>query len=169
MTQKFIPYFPNSNFHSRWIFFVWLSHKLWKNWDVLDAFCDSTQSWKIISDIIISSQKEDFIYKMNLVSWVPINEKWKIRYPDIDEKEAWLKDLIDKISLFKPKIVFLFWKQVSDFVIKKSKLEKMSDNEYKYWETIVIFAPHPSYIAVYKRKNVGDYISFITNKIDIYF
>lgn len=167
MTTRFVPYCPNWDIPTNWVFLVWLSHKLWKNWDVLDAFCDSTNSWKIISDVISSCNNWSSIHNLNLVSWVPISENGKIRYPDISEKEAWLQDLILKIELYKPKIVFLFWRQVSDFVIKKLKLEKLSDTEYKYWETIFVLADHPSYIAVYKRKTISDYISLISNRINI--
>lgn len=167
MTPRFVPYYPNSDIPANWVFFVGLSHKLWKDWEVLDAFCDSTHSWKIISEVILSCENKSSIHNLNLVSWVPVNKDWKIRYPDIKEKEKWLQDLIEKIELFKPKIIFLFWKQVSEFVIKKLKLEQLSDTEYKYWEIIFALANHPAYIAVYKRKNIEEYVSFISGRINM--
>lgn len=166
MTQ-FIPYHFKWTIPLHWVFFVWLSHKLWKNWEVLDAFCDSTSSWKIISEVISSCKNKSSIHTLNLVSWVPVNENGKIRYPDNREKEKWLQDLIEKIDLFQPKIIFLFWKQVSEFVIKKLKLEQLSTTEYKYWEIIFALADHPAYIAVYKRKNIEEYVSYISGRINV--
>lgn len=164
MKNDFIHY--NKNFTlNPWaeVYFVWLSHKASKSWEVLDAFCKSTNSGKIISEL------EDkccniHIYKTNLVRWVPLINS-KIRYPNQDEKKNGLRRFIKEIFIFQPKIVYLFWKEVSDFVIQKIKPYKLNNQEYTYWETIFILAEHPSYIAVYKRKQTKEYIDWITKKI----
>lgn len=162
---KFVEYnWILTNFPEYWTFFVWLSHKLWKDWQVLEAFCESTNSWKIINGIINSCSWIP-IYKTNLVRWVPINTKGKIRYPDNDEKEKGLDYLMTEINNFKPKLVYLFWKQVYDFIIKKLELKKINDFEFSYWDTTFILADHPSYIAVYKRKQTDVYVSKITDRI----
>lgn len=140
------------------IFLVGLSHKANKTWEVLEAFCDSTNSWKIINTLI-KRCKNTTIFKSNLVKWVPIDESNKIRYPSNDEKLQGLSRLVREINIFKPKKVCLFGKHVSDFAIKNLKTTKLSDNEYLYNETIFVLADHPSYIAVYRRKFVDEYVN----------
>ena len=169
-SKEYIPYtaYPTKYTEKEWVFFVWLSHKLAKDGTVLDAFCNSTASWKIIT-WISSQYREQFIYKTNLVQWVPLDKNKKIRYPNKNEKEEWMKFLLDKINTLKPKLVFLFWKQVSDFVINHLKTTKINEHEYQYWSTVFILVDHPSYIAVYKKKDLEKYTSFISNKINTLF
>jgi len=143
--------------------FVWLSYKKDKNGNILDAFCDSTNSGKVISKIEELCQWIS-IHKTNLVKWVPLKE-WKIRYPNIDEKKDWIQKLLNEISVVNPKVVYLFWKQVYDFVKKTLDLEKISDYEYKLWNIIFILAHHPSYIYIYKRKEMDEYINTIVLRI----
>lgn len=165
LSLKFVPYYwVLKNFPQNWVFFVWLSYKLGKDWTVLEAFCNTTNSWKIITNIT-SICWLDWIYKTNLVKWVPLDENRKIRYPNKIEKNDWIDILIREINLFKPRFVFLFWKQVSDFVLKKLNPIKISENEYRYWETIFVLSEHPSYIAVYKRKQIDNYTSWIIERI----
>lgn len=163
--KKFIPYLEN---YTKWVLaqvmFVWLSYKLDKQWEVLKAFCDTTNSWKVISQLEESCVGVS-VHKTNLVSWVPLDEKWKIRYPNVKEKETWLRDLLQEIENIKPKIVYLFWRQVSDFVIQKLDLEKRSDFEYIQWNTTFLLAQHPSYIYIYKRTELDNYIKNIIQQI----
>lgn len=149
---------PNSK-----VIFVWLSYKLDKNGKILEAFCESTNSWKIISKL------EEWckwinIYKTNLVKWVPLKDG-KIRYPNVDEKKDWLQKLLGEISVVNPKVVYLFWKQVSDYIIKHLDLERISDLEYKFWNVTFVYAHHPSYIYIYKRKEIDNYVWGITSKM----
>lgn len=136
------------------IFFVWISNKYSKNWEILEAFSSETNSWKII-DKLESFSEWCEVYKTNLVSIVPLDENNKIRYPNFIEKEYWLKILEEKIKQLFPDLIILFWKQVYDFVISKTSIEK----------SIFIYAYHPSYIAVYKRKEEEKYINDLVDKI----
>lgn len=166
MNPNLIPYSENTRFMPNYeVYFLWLSHKIWKDWKVLEAFCNSTNSWKIINLIIDKCNSRLNIYKTNLVRWVPLDNKSKIRYPNENEKLVWLQRLKREISVFKPKIVYVFWKQVSDFVLKKLELKKISNTEYSNWNTIFILAEHPSYMAVYKRKQIDEYVLKISNRI----
>ena len=148
------------------IYFLWLSHKLSRSWEMLEAFCESTASGKIINDIIRKSGKWSTIYKTNLVKWVPLDNDWKIRYPTEKEKNAWLQRLRKEIFVFRPKWVYLFGKQVSDFILKNFRLEKLTDLEYELWSTKFILAEHPSYVAVYRRKHIEKYSNDIINRIN---
>lgn len=145
------------------VMFVGLSYKLDKQWNILNAFCNSTNSWKIIEKIEKASLGIT-IHKTNLVKWVPLNNG-KIRYPNIQEKTEWLIHLLNEIDIINPKIVYLFGKQVSEFFIKNCILERESDTVYIQWTTTYILVHHPSYIFVYKRKNIDSYVNNITLEI----
>jgi hypothetical protein len=129
------------------VFFVGLSHKCGKHGEVLEAFCDSTNSGKVISEILRKSNGIA-VYMTNLVEWVPIDDQGKIRYPNLEEKQTWLVELEKDIKTYKPKQIFCFGKQVSDFVVNN-----ISINNVK-----IISVEHPSYIAIYKRKHMEEYI-----------
>lgn len=145
-----IPYSQKTNKKKGWIFLVWLSHKLGKNWSVLEAFDSSTVSWKLINNAIKTFNNPDKIFKTNLVKWVPVDGNWKLRYPNQKEKEAWLKLLIADMQIFQPRTVILFWRQVADFALDKLKSI--------FWESVqIVSMEHPSYIATYKKKEVENY------------
>lgn len=164
-TKNFIDNRPNlKKVIPSQVMFVWLSYKLDKQWKLLEAFSDTTNSWKVISQLEESCEGVS-IYKTNLVQWVPLDEEWKIRYPNAKEKEKWLNNLLEEIEKIKPKIVYLFWKQVSDFVIKKLDVEKKSDFEYTQWDITFVLAHHPSYMYIYKRKKLDNYIENIIIQI----
>lgn len=67
------------------IFFIWLSYKLDREWNILEAFSAKTASWKILQDIKDKSWKN--IVMLNLVQWVPLDKNWKVRYPSNVEKK----------------------------------------------------------------------------------
>lgn len=136
------------------IFFVWISNKYWRTWELLEAFSLETNSWKIVDKLISNLDWYD-TYKTNLVSIVPLDENNKIRYPNHNEKENWLKILEKEILKLSPDLIVLFWKQVYDFVSKYSLINKEK----------LIFAYHPSYIRVYKRNTQEYYISNLVDKI----
>lgn len=165
MQNNFLNHINNS-WVNPWadIYFVWLSHKTSKSWIVLDAFCQSTNSGKIISELKNKCQNIQ-IYTTNLVKWVPVINN-KIRYPNEIEKKNWFRRFIKELYIFKPKMVFLFWKQVSDFVLKKLNPIQLTESEYQYWKTIFILKEHPSYIAVYKRKQIDNYTSWIIDRMN---
>lgn len=126
----FVPY--NSllqNFPQSWVFFVGLSHKLWKSWEILEAFSNTTNSGKLINKIILQCPQIP-IYQTNLVKGAPLDQNRKIRYPNLEEKEKWTAILQQEIHNFSPKIVVLFGKQVSDMVIKRLQSTKISPTKY---------------------------------------
>lgn len=65
--------------------------------------------------------------------------------------------------------MFLFGKQVSDFVIKNLKVNQINQNKYHYHNSILIAIDHPSYITVYKRKHTKKYLQDIKNIINYNF
>lgn len=137
------------------IFFVWLSHKRWKNNEVLPAFEKNTKSWALIHSII--EELSEIIYLTNLIEWVPIDENWKLRYPNKEEKYTWANNLYQKIGLYTPKKVILFWKEASKPFIILPSIQQIWDLHYKLQKTEIFTVNHPSYISVYKRKEITEY------------
>lgn len=165
----FLKYKVNLENHSNAeIFFVWLSNKKDKNFQILEPFSELTNSGKFISEIekeVLEKNSVIKIYKTNLVKWVPLDKNLKIRYPNNFEKAEWFQVLLQEIELLRPKKIFLFWKEVSDFFIKNLDLEKISENKYLYWEILIIFEFHPSYILVYKNKEKENFKQRVINEI----
>ncbi len=144
--KKFI--FFDSNKINIWknaIFFIWLSYKLDREWNILEAFSNKTASWKILQDIKDKSWKN--IVMLNLVQWVPLDENWKIRYPSKVEKEKWYEYIKWLIKKYNPEKIFLFGKQVQDMFIEDKN--RCVGRLY--------FFEHPSYISVYKKFKIEDY------------
>ncbi len=94
-------------------------------------------------------------------------ENEKIRYPVVNEMEKCFPNLIEEIDHFQPSKVFLLGKQVSEFVLKKLsfRLQALDENfNYKYYtrdEIDYIPIHHPSFILVYKHKNISRYIGSV--------
>lgn len=127
----------------------------------------STNTGKLLSEIESNSNGIEF-YKTNLVKCLPLKDE-KIRYPKQDEMRSCFNHLKTEIVEFKPKLVFLLGKQVIDFVTEKKDLTFSDKFDYlPYQKDDVTYVPvhHPSYILVYKRKNINSYISSINNIIN---
>jgi uracil-DNA glycosylase len=130
----------------------------------------STKSGKLIQDIELSNSMELVFLKTNLVKCLPLNEN-KIRYPQLLEMNKCYPNLEKEIFKHKPKIVFLLGRQVADFVYKKNSLKLQtfaSDYSYKgVYVDDILYVPihHPSYMLVYKRKYIQDYIKGVRNII----
>lgn len=127
----------------------------------------NTNSGKLISRIEEELPELSY-YKSNLVKCLPL-EKEKIRYPKANEMKSCYQNLQLEIMHFRPKIVFLLGKLVSDFILNmelaiSSKLDESFNYEYHTINnTRYIPIHHPSYMLVYKRKFIDNYISSISN------
>ena len=105
-------------------------------------------------------------YKTNLVKCLPLTEQQKLRYPNKKEIDSCFGNLLKEIHTMSPKIVFLLGEKVYSSVGKHLNIdfEKWNDFEYTYktFEKIhYVPIHHPSYIYVYKRKRIDDYIKSI--------
>ena len=83
-----------------------------------------------------------------MVKCVPLNEKGKIRYPDSLEIENCIDNLVYELSIVKPKVVVLLGRLVEKYL--KKKIIELGYN------TITIY--HPSYIYVYRKKEIEKYV-----------
>lgn len=109
-------------------------------------------------------------YKTNLVKCLPLNNEQKLRYPNQKEMDCCFENLLSEINIMSPRIVFLLGEKVYSTVERKLKikLKKWRGFEY-YYEKVedVYYVPiqHPSYIYVYKRKEMQNYITGIEKVI----
>lgn len=102
-------------------------------------------------------------YKTNLVKCLPLNNEHKLRYPNSVEIDCCFENLIREIQTMSPQIVFLLGEKVYSAIEKKMKIELKKWNGYEYQYNLfngIYYVPihHPSYIYVYKRKEIQDYI-----------
>jgi DNA polymerase len=101
-------------------------------------------------------------YKTNLVKCVPLKED-RIRYPMEHEMEKCFPHFEEELDLLRLSTVFLLGKQVATFVLKKLSGRKPSLNEEFEYSAFNIdginFIPihHPSFMLVYKRKELDKY------------
>lgn len=120
---------------------------------------DDTNSGKIIKQIEDSLPNHTF-YKTNLVKCLPLDKQNKIRYPQKEEMQKCISNLLIEINIVKPKIIFLLGKKVYDFIIKY-----IDQNQIKI-DAKIYYLEHPSYIYIYKRKYINNYINKVQNIIN---
>lgn len=130
----------------------------------------STKSGKLIQDIELASKYDVSFFKTNLVKCLPLNEK-KIRYPELMEMNKCYPNLEVEMDKYKPQVVFLLGRLVAEFTLKKYGLKlgglgsNYSYSEYKVGNITFVPVHHPSYILVYKRKAIQQYIDGIQKVI----
>lgn len=116
---------------------------------------NDTNSGKII-ELIENKLPNINFYKTNLVKCVPLNENLKLRYPTNNEMNFCINNLIYEIEILKPKIIFILGKKSYDFINKyffENKIDRAK----------LVYIEHPSYIYVYKRKYIDDYINKVVD------
>ena len=132
----------------------------------------ATNSGKLIDTIENLLLKNTF-HKTNLVKCLPLDVSAKIRYPSSKEMKSCFFNLKKELSFYHPKIIFLLGKQVSTFVLQEHGVKGFTLNDKFEYSTFkignIIFVPvhHPSYILVYKRKYIQDYILGIQKLITV--
>jgi uracil-DNA glycosylase len=115
----------------------------------------STPTGKII--YMIETKLGFDILKTNLVSFTPLDAKGKIRYPNEIEKELGARQLQAYLQNNSPCLVFLMGSIVKNAVTKYIKLNT---------DINTFYIRHPSYIYVYKRSSLNDYVDSIIDLIN---
>ena len=137
------------------IMWVGLSAKKVEDVNKTIPLCNDTNSGKIIEEI--ENKLNDFrFYKTNLVKCLPLDKNNKLRYPTIEEMNSCIENLLLEIKYFKPKIIFALGKKTYNFIHKYFTNNNIDTSNIYYIE-------HPSYIYIYKRKYIDDYIEKIKN------
>jgi uracil-DNA glycosylase len=127
----------------------------------------TTRTGALITTIEETLKDEISFYKTNLVKCVPLKNDGKIRYPIEHEMEKCFPNFHFELETLKPTVVFLLGKQVATYVLKKMgvrDIELPNDFKYKPIEINNIFyvpVHHPSFMLVYKRKQLSTYIKSI--------
>ena len=129
---------------------------------VLDVNCDiplssDTNSGKII-ELIESKLENTKFYKTNLVKCLPLDDNNKLRYPTSDEMNFCISNLILEISKLNPKIIFVLGKKTYNFIYKYFKNNNIDSSK-------LIYIEHPSYIYVYRRKYIDNYVMKVVDII----
>lgn len=150
------------------VFWVGLSAKKMESDEEIPLSPD-TNTGMLIQKIEEMCQ-EVITYKTNLVKCLPLTEQQKLRYPNKKEIDTCYGNLSYEINTLSPKIVFLLGEKVYTSVEKhlNIKFEKWNDFKYHYKEHEgVYYVPvhHPSYVYVYKRKLIDEYVQSIGNMI----
>ena len=112
---------------------------------------ENTNSGKLIKKIeerLVEENHNISCYRSNMVKCVPLNEDGKIRYPDNLEIENCIENLEYELNIVKPKLVVFLGRLVEKYL--KKKIIELGYN--------VITIYHPSYIYVYRKKEIEKYI-----------
>ena len=137
------------------IMWIGLSAKKVEDINKTIPLCNDTNSGKIIEKI--ENKLNDFkFYKTNLVKCLPLDKNNKLRYPTIEEMNSCIENLLLEINNYKPKIIFALGKKTYNFIHKYFVSNNIDTNNIYYIE-------HPSYIYIYKRKYIDNYIEKIKN------
>ena len=130
------------------VVFVGLSNKKDK-----EPFDKTTNSGKIINEIINCLDCECF--KLNLVPFAPLNKFGKLRYPTKEEIQKSLNQFKKTIKRLNPDCI------VGLGITVNNELKKIGE-----YQNILIFEKHPSYIYVYKKTYLEQYITNLVDKIN---
>ena len=110
------------------------------------------------------------MYRTNLVKCLPLDESGKLRYPNKREIDLCLPNLHLEIEELSPQIVFLLGNKVIDAIGMYYSLSFEKWSEFKYTvskRSNMYFVPvhHPSYIYVYRRKRINEYVSSLERMV----
>ncbi|MFZ5643052.1 MAG: uracil-DNA glycosylase family protein [Bacillota bacterium] len=123
----------------------------------------NTNSGKLINKIETGLKTYTFA-KTNLVKCLPLDEVGKLRYPKQNEMKLCYNNLLFEFNNLNPKMVFLLGQNVTSFIFKQMNVTINNlnyDFNYNYYEEdgrYYVPVHHPSYIYVYKRKQVDHYV-----------
>ena len=132
------------------IMFLGISAKMKETEDEM-PLSENTNSGKLIKMIeerLLEENNNLLCYRSNMVKCVPLNEDGKIRYPDNLEIENCIENLEYELNIVKPKLVVLLGRLVEKYL--KKKIIELGYN--------VITIYHPSYIYVYRKKEIEKYV-----------
>jgi uracil-DNA glycosylase len=150
------------------VFWLGLSAVQFKNDDEKQPLSPNTRSGALIEKIEQPFSNEISFYKTNLVKCLPLKNE-KIRYPLEHEMLKCFPNFQHELDVLKPSLVFLLGKQVASFISKQYMNDDVDLNEEFNYSSFMIgnikFVPvhHPSYILVYRRKYLNNYIEGIQN------
>ena len=132
------------------IMFLGISAKMKETEDEI-PLSENTNSGKLIKMIeerLLEENSNISCYRSNMVKCVPLNEEGKIRYPDNLEIENCIENLEYELNIVNPKVVVFLGRLVEKYL--KKKIIELGYN--------VITIYHPSYIYMYRKKEIEKYV-----------
>lgn len=137
------------------------------------VLCPTTNSGKLISEIEERISESFSVYKTNLVKCAPLDEHGKLRYPTLAEMKACLPRLITEIEHFQPRVIVPLGGQVTKFMMNTlmsdQRFDGFSDDfryrTFSFNSGMLLPVHHPSYIWVYKRKRISQYIGAVGDQL----
>ena len=132
------------------IMFLGISAKIKEKEDEM-PLSENTNSGKLVKMIeerLLEENNNLLCYRSNMVKCVPLNEEGKIRYPDNLEIENCIENLEYELNIVNPKVVVFLGRLVEKYL--KKKIIELGYN--------VITIYHPSYIYVYRKKEIEKYV-----------
>ena len=132
------------------IMFLGISAKMKETEDEM-PLSENTNSGKLIKMIeerLLEENNNLLCYRSNMVKCVPLNEEGKIRYPDNLEIENCIENLEYELNIVNPKVVVFLGRLVEKYL--KKKIIELGYN--------VITIYHPSYIYMYRKKEIEKYV-----------
>ena len=105
-----------------------------------------------------------FAYRTNLVKCAPLDGAGKLRYPNRQEIDACLPNLVHEINELKPRMVLLLGEKVTNAVARyfSAPLRKWSGFDYfplLLGDVSLVSVQHPSYIHTYLRRRRQEYVN----------
>ncbi|PCI20679.1 hypothetical protein COB64_01785 [Candidatus Wolfebacteria bacterium] len=161
------------NYNKVDVMWVGLSAKYIKNSkDICPPLDARTNSGKVVS--LVEQQLNDLrYYKTNLVPTPPLDKNGKLRYPTNSEMNNGFISLEKELVKLKPKVVILLGEKSSSFIHNKithSENKIISIEPHVeisiYRDMHFISVVHPSYIYIYKRRALDEYIQEVCYIID---
>lgn len=145
------------------IMWVGLSAKRVDNVCLDTPLSKNTNSGKLIQKIESGIKGFSFL-KSNLVKCLPLDKSNKLRYPTIEEMNSCYRNLLYEVGIVKPKIIFLLGQRVSSYVLKEMNVAHSNVkgsyiyDHYKIRDKNYIPVHHPSYIYIYKKSEMDNYV-----------
>lgn len=138
-----------------------------------DDLCPTTNTGKLIAAIEGQLVSSLGICRTNAVRCAPLDSTGKLRYPTEKELLACLPELRNEIELVAPRVIVPLGGQVSRFLLQQlGRGLRFSgfDSGFSYQTYSLGFGQampihHPSYIWVYRRKRIDEYVSAVGNQL----
>lgn len=150
------------------VYFIGLSAK-----PDCDHLSTETNTGSIIEQIIHGLPDVTSI-KTNLVKIPPLDQWGNLRYPNTSEMECGWNDLQEEMNQLSPNLLVTLGQQVSFFLraqmgIHPVKPQLPADFSFKTYlsqaEPYLLSVHHPSFVFVYKRKYIENYVSSVVKSI----
>lgn len=146
---------------------LWVGISLQKGSNV--ALDEKFASGKLIKKL--TDKLPNFIHhKTNLVDFAPLDQNDKLRYPTKDEIKDSFSCLMKQIEVIRPRIIVALGgavtKSLSDMMEVDIEFPKTFDYKVNEGEWPVMSIHHPSYISIYKRKKMDDYVNGVVNGVN---